>query len=116
MGPAGLVTDGFAHAPYSDQVWNPPHLPRLLERAGYAREFPMAQFEISLPDVDLDSFLTPAYHALRADTSFTWGHIEVRDLKRLLPEICDAFNEGFDQNPMFVPLTHEEFNFQAKDL
>jgi GNAT superfamily N-acetyltransferase len=116
MSPAGVVTDGFEHAPYSDQVWNPPHIPRLLEQAGYAREFPMSQFDISLPDVDLDSFLTPAFHALRADASFSWSHVELGRLKQLLPEICDAFNESFDKNPMFVPLTHEEFNFQAKDL
>lgn len=116
MGPAGVVTDGFEHAPCSDQIWNPPHIPRLLEQAGYAREFPMAQFEISLPDVDLDSLLAPALQTLRADTSFTWSHIEVRHLKALLPEICDAFNESFDKNPMFVPLTHEEFAFLAKDL
>ena len=116
MGPAGVVTDGFEHAPYSDQVWNPPHIPRLLEQAGYVPEFPMAQFEIALADVDLDSFLTPNFHALRTDPSLEWGRVELKALKRLLPEICDAFNEGFDRNPMFVPLSHAEFQFQAKDL
>ncbi len=116
MGPAGVVTDGFEHPPYSDQVWNPPHIPRLLDQAGYTREFPMAQFEIVLRDVDLDSFVTPAFHDLRAEASLIWSHVEVRNLPRLLPEICDAFNESFENNPMFVPLTHEEFQFQAKDL
>jgi GNAT superfamily N-acetyltransferase len=116
MAPAGVMTDGFEHPPYSDQLWNPPHIPKLLEQAGYAREFPMSQFEIDLSSVDLDAVLNPEHRALRGDARFTWGRIEVRGLHRLLPAICDAFNDGFDQNPMFVPLTHEEFHFQAKDL
>src|SRR5215831_15250556 len=39
MAPAGVVTEGFDEPPYSDQLWNPPHIPRLLEGAGYTREF-----------------------------------------------------------------------------
>jgi GNAT superfamily N-acetyltransferase len=116
MAPAGVVTGGFENLPYSDQLWNPPHIPRLLEQAGYAREFPMAQFEVKLSAVDLNAILRPEHHALLDDVSFTWGRVEARGLDRLLPELCDAFNDGFERNPMFVPLTHEEFAFQAKDL
>lgn len=116
MAPAGVVTEGFEHPPYSDQLWNPPHIPRLLEGAGYVREFPMSQFEVDLSSVDLGSMLGPEHEAQRRDPRFTWGRIQVRGLHRLLPEICDAFNDGFDLNPMFVPMTHEEFDFQAKDL
>ncbi len=116
MAPAGVVTEGFDQPPYSDQLWNPPHIPKLLERAGYAPEFPMSQFEVDLSAVDVDAILRPEYQSLRADPRFAWGRVEVRGLHRLLPEICDAFNDGFDKNPMFVPLTHDEFHFQAKDL
>lgn len=44
----GVITDGFVHAPYLDQVYNPPHIPALLERNGYERFFPMTTFEIEL--------------------------------------------------------------------
>jgi GNAT superfamily N-acetyltransferase len=116
MAPAGVVTEGFDQPPYSDQLWNPPHIPRLLEGAGYAPEFPMSEFEIDLPSVDLDAIVPPKYRPLRTDPRFTWARVEARGLHRLLPEICDAFNDGFADNPMFVPLSHEEFHFQAKDL
>jgi hypothetical protein len=36
----GVVTDGFEAAPYSDMVWNPPHIPRLLSQCGFAPYFP----------------------------------------------------------------------------
>ncbi len=116
MAPAGVVTDGFDHPPYSDQLWNPPHIPRLLGQAGYAAEFPMSQFEVELSAVDPEAVLRPEHRALLQDPAFTWGRVELRGLGRLIPEICDAFNDGFEHNPMFVPLTHEEFRFQARDL
>ena len=116
MAPAGVVTDGFENPPYSDQLWNPPHIPRLLEQAGYMREFPMQQFEVDLPSMDRNKVLRPEHVALRNDPAFEWGRVVVKGLDRLIPEICDAFNDGFANNPMFVPLTHEEFHFAAKDL
>jgi GNAT superfamily N-acetyltransferase len=116
MAPAGVVTEGFDEPPYSDQLWNPPHVPRLLEQAGYTRDFPMSQFEIDVAAIDLEAMVPPAYRALRTDPRFSWERVEARGLHRLLPQICDAFNDGFEKNPMFVPLTHEEFHFQAKDL
>src|SRR5580765_5163251 len=39
MAPAGVITEGFQEPPYSDQIWNPPHIPRLLEQCGYVPEF-----------------------------------------------------------------------------
>ena len=116
MAPAGVVTGGFEHPPYSDQLWNPPHIPKLLEAAGYAPEFPMTQLEVDLTQMDAAAVLRPEHRKLLADAAFEWGQVRVRGLKKLLPEICDAFNDGFDQNPMFVPLTHEEFEFAARDL
>ena len=46
---AGVVTDGFGSAPYTDMMWTPPHIAHLLEAAGYAPFFPMTTFE---PDLD----------------------------------------------------------------
>ncbi len=116
MAPAGVVTEGFEHAPYSDQLWNPPHIPRLLEQAGYAREFPMTQFEVDIQAMDANAVLRPEHRALLDDPAFTWGRVVAKGLDRLIPEICDAFNDGFANNPMFVPMSHEEFQFAAKDL
>lgn len=116
MGPAGVVTAGFEHPPYSDQLWNPPHIPRLLEQAGYSRAFPMFQFEVDLLAGVPDSGPAHEQRAPLGDSSLALDQVKARDIDRLLPEICDAFNDGFERNPMFVPLTHEEFAFQAKDL
>ncbi|TMQ48364.1 MAG: GNAT family N-acetyltransferase, partial [Candidatus Eisenbacteria bacterium] len=98
MAPAGVVTDGFENPPYSDQLWNPPHTPKLLEANGYTREFPMAQFEVEPAKFDPEAVLKPEHRALRTDPSLHWGHVRVKGLDRLIPEICDAFNDGFANN------------------
>jgi len=113
----GVMTGGFEHPPYSDLVYNPPHIPELLASNGYEPYFPMTTFEIDLKALDLSKLRTPAYEALRRDPDFEWTTIKKKlFFKKQMAEACEALNDGFDQNPMFVPLTIEEFHFQAKDL
>ncbi|MFD2845120.1 hypothetical protein [Paracoccus cavernae] len=59
MQQAGVVTDGFDAAPYTDQIYNPPHIVRLLEANGYARDFPMTTSEIDLQSLDPARLLGP---------------------------------------------------------
>lgn len=116
MQQCGIVTDGFEGVPYSDQVYNPPHVPRLLEACGYARFFPMRTSEVDLARLDPETLLGPAQRAALADPRLRWETIRARGITRLLRQVCRVLNDGFDRNPMFVPLTEEEFLFQAKDL
>ena len=112
----GVVTDGFDQAPYSDQIWNPPHIPRLLAACGYEAFFPMSSFEVDLTACDPETLLAPKHRAVLEDRALAWDTLHARRLDRELPEVCDVLNDGFTDNPMFVPLTEEEFLFQAKDL
>ena len=116
MQQCGVVTDGFENRPYSDQTYNPPHIPRLLERAGYERFFPMRTIEVDLDGLDPERLLGPKQRAVLADPALAWEAIRARGIDRLLRVVCRILNDGFDRNPMFVPLTDEEFLFQAKDL
>ena len=116
MQQCGIVTDGFEGVPYSDQVYNPPHLPRLLEACGYERFFPMRTIEVDLARLDPETLLGPKQRAALADPSLRWESIRARGIERLLKQVRLVLNDGFDKNPMFVPLTDEEFLFQAKDL
>ena len=112
----GVLTDGFENVPYSDMHWNPPHLPRLLEQCGYARTFPMSTFELDLASLDPESLRTSSVTARLADPGLRWATLRVKDFLRVLEDVRLVLNDGFRNNPMFVPLTTEEMLFQAKDL
>lgn len=112
MQQAGVMTEGFGRRAYTDMVVGPPHLPRLLEANGFERFFPMTTFEIDLtaatpPAADLEALVAQGY---------TFAPIERRTFAERMEEARLVLNDGFDGNPMFVPLTPEEFRFQAGEM
>ncbi len=112
----GVMTEGFNQIPYSDQVYSSPHIPKLLEGAGFAAEFPMSTFELKL-----DNYKPGALTTEKTKASINEENIEIRtinksNIERGLQDARVVLNSGFDKNPFFVPVTPEEFHFQAKDL
>ncbi len=111
----GIVTEGFEKSPYTDLVWNPPHIPRLLEEHGYSPEFPMTTFEVDLLQSEAPE-IGPKQRAILDDPDFTFAPISRWNVKTRMEEARQLLNSAFAQNPMFVPVSAEEYEFQAKDL
>lgn len=116
MQQVGVVTEGFGAVPYTDQQYNPPHIPRLLRAHGYAPEFPASTWEVDLRRLDPEVLLGDRARARLADPALRWETLRAKDFGRILHDIRVVLNDGFDRNPMFVPLTPEEMEFQAKDM
>jgi len=112
----GVMTDLFGNHPYSDQIYSPPHIAEHLETLGYAKFFPSTTFEADLTSFDPETLLNGRVSALKDSKA-----IEIRTpnrwkLAKHLEEARAVLNAGFDKNPFFVPVTEEEFHFQAKDM
>jgi GNAT superfamily N-acetyltransferase len=112
----GVMTGGFDREPYVDQVYNPPHIPRLLEANGYAAEFPMQTFEVDLERFDPAPLLGPTQRAILASPDWSFAPVDRTSIGARLDDARTLLNSGFADNPMFVPLTAAEFDFQAKEL
>jgi hypothetical protein len=112
----GVLTGGFDARPYTDMMWTPPHLPGLLAAHGYAPHFPMMTCEIALAGFHPVRLLGPKQRAILADPDFTWQPITRRSFAERMEDARRVLNSGFDGNPMFVPLTREEFDFQAGEM
>jgi RimJ/RimL family protein N-acetyltransferase len=110
------MTEGFENEPCTDMVWGPPHLPRLLEACGYERFFPVSTFEIDLGRLDPDTLLGDAQKAILSSDRWTWRPIDRAKFADRMEEARICLNDGFYDNPMFVPLTPEEFLFQAGEM
>ncbi len=104
----GVQTGGFDRPGYTDMVRNPAHIPALLERHGFAATFPMTTFELALGDARLPEATLPEGAAFAPVTRATFP-ARMEDARAVL-------NDGFDRNPMFVPLTEAEFTFQAGEM
>ena len=112
----GVVTGGAEHAPYTDMMWSPPHIARLLAQAGYAPTFPMMTFETDLDRIDPAALPGPKQAAILKDAAYTWLPITRRAFKARMEDARIALNDGFDRNPMFVPVSAEEYTFQAGEM
>jgi len=112
----GVMTGGFDRAPYIDQLYSPPHIAKLLEACGYAPTFPVRTFEVDLRKFDPATLRTERASALQKDPRYRWETLRKKELKTQFDFARRLLNDGFGKNPMFVPITTEEFMFQAKDM
>ena len=111
-----MVTSGFEAAPYTDQSWSPSHIYRLLEKQGYERFFPMTTFEVDLRGFDPRLMLGSRGAEALQDPRNHFEPARRRCFSRLMDQACNLLNASFQANPLFVPLTREEFQFQARDM
>lgn len=112
----GVMTGGFDKHTATDMVWSPPHIASLLEANGYGAVFPMSTFEIDLTTTDESGLLGPKQQQILADPSLTWMPITRGTFRQRLEEARLVLNDGFADNPMFVPPTQAEFMFQAGEM
>ena len=104
----GIQTDGFARAGYTDMVQAPAYLSGLLEESGYSRFFPMSTYEVHLAQAHVPED--------RSGGSLSFAPIARRTFAERMENARVLLNDGFADNPFFVPLTPEEFLFQAGEL
>lgn len=112
----GVVTAGFDADPYTDMMWTPPHIARLLAAHGYRPIFDMTTFDYDLDRLDPALLLGPKQQAILADPDYRWLGVTRRTFADRMEDARLVLNAGFDRNPMFVPLTPAEFTFQAGEM
>lgn len=112
----GVQTGGFEHPPFTDQIWSPPHLPKLLEENDYTQHFPMTTFELDIRNVKADQILNNENQQHLKESGFTFAPVNRKTLDARLEDARNILNESFIDNPMFVPVTKEEFEFQSKEM
>lgn len=112
----GTLTGGHEEAPYTYQDWSPPYLPALLQACGFAPTYPMRTFEVDVAAVPPGALLGERQRALLADPDWRFEPIRRWRLDASLRAACAVLNDGFADNPMFVPLSEDEFLFASKGM
>jgi hypothetical protein len=76
----------------------------------------MRTWQTEVANVDPDRLLGPSQAAALESREIRWTRLRRRGFRRTLEEIRGLLNESFSYNPLFVPLSREEFEFQAKEM
>ena len=73
-------------------------------------------FDTDVSAIQLDRLMADRHRRELESSDIRWSRVRRRGFARCLEEIRDLLNESFARNPMFVPLSREEFHFQAKEM
>ncbi len=120
-GESGLLVQGFDSPPALLMPYNPPYYEKLIERCGLVKAKDLWAYTIIIDDEfrrrmkELEPRLESI--SLRARRQgFTVRNVNLKDFYGELKRIMEIYNEAWERNWGFVPLTEREFLAQAQQL
>ena len=120
-GLAGLLVEGFQLPPTLLMPYNPPYYSELIEGSGYAKAKDLKAFRIEIDEAFRErmSEMMPRIEAIgeRArKQGFTARSLDLRDFDDEVRRLREIYNEAWERNWGFVPLTEREFMEEAREM
>lgn len=118
---AGLLVEGFHSPPTLLMPYNPPYYASFLEGCGYRKAKDLLAFRIEI-DKELHDRLRALLPRLEKiaerarEKGFRVRSLNLRDFHGEVRRLREIYNEAWERNWGFVPLTEREFTEQAKEL
>ena len=113
----GVLVEGFERLPVVLMNWTHRYYPRLLEGAGLVKAMDTLMWTLNVVDRDK---VHPAIFEMAAkvetEHNITCRHMRKRDLEAEVGRFLEVYNEAWQRNWGFVPLTESEVRHYAKQL
>ena len=114
----GLLVDGFENRPSFMTAWNPPYYHELVTGAGLAGVKDLLGFWF---DGDATGYALPPFVARQAERALASSGLTFRDMdpSRFDAEVASLwaiYNDAWERNWGFVPMSEAEFLHMAKDM
>lgn len=110
----GLLIKGFDSPPVIGMSYNPPYYIDLVESFGFKKAKDLLAYIIRVDD-EYIKFIHHLAKRLKPLTERTlkWGYtirnVDLKNIKEEITKIFEIYNEAWEKNWGFVPLTYEEF-------
>lgn len=111
----GLLVDGFDRPPVLLTTYNPKYYIDLITANGYAKAKDMYAWLLNTKDSRSEK-LVRVTTALQERAQITIRSFDKKQFNREVSRIKQLYNEAWETNWGFVPLSDEEFDFVATDL
>src|SRR5690554_652159 len=113
----GLLVEGFDSPPVAMMTYNYPYYKTLLEDVGFKKQTDLLAYDIVSDSLDDKPFrLMNAFKERLAQKGITIRTVNLKNFKEEVTGLKKVYNEAWDKNMGFVPMTDEEFQYMAKDL
>jgi hypothetical protein len=113
---AGLLVEGFDSPPVLMMTYNPRYYAGLLEGQGLSKAKDLLAYWFPLDEEPLGRLSRVAERFRRRERDIVVRNVSKGGLGRDLPKIREIYNDAWEKNWGFVPMTPEEIDFMAKRL
>jgi hypothetical protein len=113
---AGLLVEGFDSPPVLMMTYNPPYYASLLEGQGLRKAKDLLAYWFPLEEKPLERLSRLADRFRKRTSDIVVRNVSKGSLTRDLLRIREVYNEAWEKNWGFVPMTAEEMDFMAARL
>jgi hypothetical protein len=112
----GLLVEGFEDSPTVMCTYNPPYYAKLLEKWGLAKSKDLLSYIIDSRVGKFSDRLLAQAEKIKESGSVTFRTVKMNDYDNEVAKILEIYNDAWEKNWGFVPMTPEEFRHMAKDM
>ncbi len=112
----GLLVEGFEDSPSVMMTYNPPYYAKLLEEYGLGKAKDLYAYSGEHGTTRFSDRLLAQAERLRQRSSISFRPLNLKKFKEEVQILQDIYNDAWEKNWGFVPMTPEEFQHMAKDL
>jgi 8-amino-7-oxononanoate synthase len=111
----GLLVEGFELSPAAMMPYNPAYYVELIERAGFTATKDLLAWSLRYPDVLTDK-LVRVTAAVKQRSKISVRSLSMKHFATEVENIKRIYNEAWQPNWGFVPMTDEEMNLMAYEM
>jgi ribosomal protein S18 acetylase RimI-like enzyme len=112
----GLLIDGFDSPPVFMMTYNPEYYVKLVEVQGFTKAKDLLAFMIDLSTIPMDRLTRIAGKVRQRNAGIAFRPILRKTLQKDLGKVKEIYNEAWQDNWGFVPMTDAEVDFLAARL
>jgi hypothetical protein len=112
----GLLVEGFEDSPAVMTTYNPPYYAKLLEKWGLAKSKDLLSYVIDSHTSKFSDRLLAQAEKLKQGGKVTFRTVRMNEFDKEVDRILEIYNDAWEKNWGFVPMTSEEFRHMAKDM
>ena len=113
---AGLLVEGFGKPPVLMMTYNPPYYVDLIEGSGFRKAKDLLAYWFEIGPEPLARFGRINERFRKRNRDIEVRKVSKSSLKADLPKIREVYNDAWEKNWGFVPMTPEEMDFMAARL
>lgn len=112
----GMLIDGFDLPPAIMMPYNPPYYISLMEQNGFARAKDLYAYFADKNIEEKIPRLERLAGRVLSNPDIKIRKLDIRNIYNEIKAIKDIYNNAWDKNWGFVPMTNEEFEYMASDM